>query len=106
MPGLDVSGCWRVLSTALVLLLSGCSSVAYYGQLASGQLELLRAREPVSDVVADSGRDARLRERLGHAQQARDFASTHLHLPDNKSYRLYADLGRPYVVWNVFAKSG
>jgi predicted aminopeptidase len=103
MPGLDVSGCWRVLSTALVLLLSGCSSVAYYGQLASGQLELLRAREPVSNVIADPGRDARLRERLDHAQQARDFASTHLHLPDNNSYRLYADLGRPYVVWNVFA---
>ena len=24
-------------------------------------------------------------------------------LPDNKSYRSYADLERPYVVWNVFA---
>jgi predicted aminopeptidase len=26
-----------------------------------------------------------------------------LGLPDNKSYRSYADLERPYVVWNVFA---
>jgi len=26
-----------------------------------------------------------------------------LHLPDNGSYRRYADLQRPYVVWNVFA---
>jgi predicted aminopeptidase len=24
-------------------------------------------------------------------------------LPDNPSYRLYADINRPYVVWNVFA---
>jgi predicted aminopeptidase len=24
-------------------------------------------------------------------------------LPDNRSYRSYADLGRPYVVWNVVA---
>jgi predicted aminopeptidase len=24
-------------------------------------------------------------------------------LPDNASYRSYADVGRPYVVWNVFA---
>jgi len=31
------------------------------------------------------------------------FASSELGLPDNSSYRQYADLGRPYVVWNVFA---
>ncbi|WP_266126311.1 aminopeptidase, partial [Acinetobacter bereziniae] len=30
-------------------------------------------------------------------------ASERLGLPDNRSYRLYADIGRPYVVWNVFA---
>ncbi|MCB1809008.1 MAG: aminopeptidase, partial [Candidatus Competibacteraceae bacterium] len=33
----------------------------------------------------------------------RDFASQHLRLPDNNSYRNYADLGRPYAVYNVFA---
>ena len=27
----------------------------------------------------------------------------HLGLPDNGSYRSYADVGRPYVVWNVVA---
>ncbi|MGH8355050.1 MAG: aminopeptidase, partial [Pseudomonas sp.] len=31
------------------------------------------------------------------------FASTGLGLPDNRSYRLYADIGRPYVLWNLFA---
>ena len=39
----------------------------------------------------------------GAITKARTFASEHLHLPDNQSYRLYADIGRPYVVWNVFA---
>jgi len=34
---------------------------------------------------------------------ARDFAVSNLHLPDNRSYRTYADIGRPYVVWNVVA---
>ena len=29
--------------------------------------------------------------------------ASNLHLPDNQSYRLYADIGRPFVVWNVFA---
>lgn len=85
------------------VLLSGCSSLSYYSQLVDGQLSLLRAREPVADVIADPSRDPKLRERLRHAQAARDFASRVLHLPDNRSYRLYADLHRPYVVWNVFA---
>ncbi|WP_192552658.1 aminopeptidase [Pseudomonas sp. IzPS59] len=87
----------------LFLLLNGCSSVSYYSQLASGQLQLLRAREPVAKVIADPNRDATLRTHLAQSQKARDFASQHLHLPDNQSYRLYADIHRPYVVWNVFA---
>ena len=33
----------------------------------------------------------------------RQFASRELALPDNGSFRSYADLGRPYVLWNVFA---
>ncbi|RON05616.1 aminopeptidase [Pseudomonas brassicacearum] len=94
----------RVLFPAtLLLLLNGCTSVSYYGQLASGQWQLLRAREPVSEVVADPARDAKLRAHLAQSQKAREFASQQLHLPDNKSYRLYADIGRPFVVWNVFA---
>ncbi|TPG81921.1 aminopeptidase [Pseudomonas arsenicoxydans] len=93
----------RVLfPSVLFLLLNGCASVSYYGQLASGQLQLLRAREPVAEVIADPSRDQKLRAHLAQSQKARTFASAHLHLPDNQSYRLYADIGRPYVVWNVF----
>jgi predicted aminopeptidase len=87
----------------LFLLLNGCTSVSYYSQLASGQLQLLWAREPVSKVIADPGRDQQLRTHLTQSQKARTFASQQLHLPDNQSYRLYADIGRPFVVWNVFA---
>jgi predicted aminopeptidase len=86
----------------LFLLLNGCASVSYYSQLASGQLQLLRAREPVSSVIADPQRDQKLRAHLVQSQKARTFASQQLHLPDNQSYRLYADIGRPFVVWNVF----
>ncbi|KPW95675.1 aminopeptidase [Pseudomonas syringae pv. coryli] len=93
----------HLLALTAATLLAGCSSVSYYGQLAQGQWQLLQAREPVEKIVADPTRDAGLREHLARSQLARAFASEHLHLPDNKSYRLYADLGRPYVVWNVFA---
>jgi predicted aminopeptidase len=87
----------------LFLFLNGCTGVSYYGQLASGQLQLLRAREPISTVIADPGRDQLLRAHLTQSQKARTFASQQLQLPDNQSYRLYADIGRPFVVWNVFA---
>ncbi|HSC85434.1 MAG TPA: aminopeptidase [Pseudomonas sp.] len=93
----------RSVPLLLGLLLSGCASLDYYAQLGRGQWQLLQAREPVSQVLADPQRDPELRRRLALAQQARDFASAQLHLPDNQSYRLYAELGRPYVVWNVFA---
>ena len=94
----------RILFPGLLFLfLNGCAGVSYYGQLASGQLQLLRAREPVSRVIADPGRDQLLRAHLIQSQKARTFASQQLHLPDNQSYRLYADIGRPFVVWNVFA---
>ncbi|OJT30462.1 aminopeptidase [Pseudomonas sp. FSL W5-0203] len=93
----------RFLPGLMVVLLSGCSSVSYYSQLASGQWQLLRAREPVAEVIADPARPPVLREHLAQSQRARTFASEQLHLPDNQSYRLYADIGRPYVVWNVFA---
>ena len=66
-------------------------------------MKLLRAREPVSSVIADPGRDPLLRAHLTQSQKARTFASQQLRLPDNQSYRLYADIGRPFVVWNVFA---
>ncbi|WP_033059851.1 aminopeptidase [Pseudomonas mandelii] len=87
----------------MFLFLNGCAGVSYYGQLASGQLQLLRAREPVSRVIADPARDQQLRAHLTQSQKARTFASQQLQLPDNQSYRLYADIGRPFVVWNVFA---
>ncbi len=93
----------RLVPLLAALLLNGCSSAAYYGQLAEGQWQLLRARQPVAQVMADPATSPQLRARLEHAEQARAFASQQLKLPDNRSYRVYADLGRRYVVWNVFA---
>ncbi|MCQ4312169.1 aminopeptidase [Pseudomonas stutzeri] len=85
----------------LAVCLNGCST--YYGQLAVGQLDLLRQREPIAAIIDNSESDPKLRTRLALALQARRFASTVLALPDNGSYRVYADIQRPYVVWNVFA---
>lgn len=103
MIRLDLLFLCRGIALFAVLLLGGCSSLDYYGQLAGGQLSLLNARKPVATIIADPGTDPALRDHMIKSQQARVFASSHLHLPDNRSYRLYVDIGRPYVVWNVFA---
>ncbi|MBD1552925.1 aminopeptidase [Pseudomonas typographi] len=88
---------------ALCLLLCGCDTLRYYGQLAEGQAALLRARQPAEQVIAAPGTPVLLQQRLALALRARAFASEQLHLPDNRSYRLYADVHRPFVLWNVFA---
>ena len=90
----------RVLTIAAALLpLTGC----YLMQAAGGQMEIASKREPITELLADSATPPKLRTRLEYVAAARDFASRELGLPDNDSYRSYADLGRPYVVWNVFA---
>ena len=81
------------------IALSGC----YYLHLASGQLEMNRRRAPIEEVMAHADTSETLRRRLDYANRARDFAMTALGLPDNGSYRSYADLGRPYATWNLFA---
>ncbi len=86
-----------------VALLAGCGSVGYLSQSVRGHLAVMQAARPVPDWLADAQTPAALRERLRLSQRMRDFAVRELALPDNASYRRYADLGRPAVVWNVVA---
>jgi predicted aminopeptidase len=63
----------------------------------------MQSARPVADVLVDPLTPPALGARLRLAQSIRQFASAELHLPDNASYQAYADLQRPYVVWNVVA---
>lgn len=92
-----------ILALCAVLLAGGCSTLTYYTQAVSGEIAILRARRPISEVLADPAVAPALKTRLALVQDARDWAVTALGLPDNGSYRSYADVQRPYVVWNVFA---
>ena len=91
------------VAVVVVAAVGGCSTFGYYAQSISGHLAMLRSARPIQEVVADPGTPEPLRQRLLRAQEIRAFASSELGLPDNSSYREYADLHRPYVVWNVFA---
>jgi predicted aminopeptidase len=92
-----------VAAVLVAAAVGGCSTFGYYAQSISGHLAMLRSARPIQEVVADPGTSEPLRQRLLRAQEIRAFASSELGLPDNSSYREYADLHRPYVVWNVFA---
>lgn len=93
--------------TALILfftvLLQGCSSVGYYWEKIQGHSEIIAKQQPVQEVIDNPETSSILRERLMNTQAARNFASEVLKLPDNDSYRNYADIGRDYVVWMVVA---
>ena len=88
---------------SLTALIGGCNGVGYYFQSVSGQFEMWGRERPVAEVIKDPATDEKLRRKLAHTEKIRDFASSELKLPENASFRSYADLERPFAVWNVFA---
>ncbi len=96
---------WLLLGVgaAAIAAAAGCSTLSYYGQAINGHLEVMRRAEPITARIADPVTPPELRAKLEQVVAIREFASRELALPDNGSYRTYADIGRPYVLWNVFA---
>ncbi|MCM2265965.1 MAG: aminopeptidase [Desulfuromonadales bacterium] len=92
-----------LFAVAAATLLVACTEVGYYTQCVSGQWQIMRRCRPIAELLADQSLADSRRTRLSAIRDARDFASASLGLPDNGSYRKFADLERPYVVWNVVA---
>ena len=93
----------RVLIGLLLLALILQTEACYYMQAARGHMDIMNKRRPVNEVIQDTDSPEALKERLQLVQEAREFSISKLYLPDNDSYRTYADLERDFVVWNVFA---
>jgi len=91
-----------VAALAVLPVLGGCGYAEFLWQGAVGQVELVARARAIDEVLATTD-DPKLAERLARAREIRAFASRELALPDNASYRRYAELDRPFVVWNVFA---
>jgi predicted aminopeptidase len=92
-----------LLPIGAAALLGGCADLGYYAQAVGGQMELLNGALPVDALLDAPDTNQDLKRALHKAAELRTFASRELHLPDNQSYTRYADLHRPYVLWNVFA---
>ena len=100
----SLSGGALLAAAALAgVCLTGCANIGYYWQSATGHLQMINAARPIDDWLADPQAPDVLKARLALSQRIRTFASQQLALPDNPSYRRYADLHRTAVVWNVVA---
>lgn len=87
----------------LVTMLNGCSTIDYYSQAVGGHLSLMMSGDPVEEVVSDNTTTVELREKLGLAQQVREFATQRLALPVGDAFSDYVRLDRPWVVVNLVA---
>ena len=82
---------------------AGCASISYYAKSLEGHVEIMAARKNVAGLIKDPATPEVLRAKLKSASAIRRFATEALALPDNSSYRSYADIGREAVTWAVFA---
>jgi len=86
-----------------VLAMSGCQTLSYYGQAIKGQYEIVAREERIEKLLADAQTPAPLQAKLQLVQRLRAFAAKDLKLPVDRHYQKYADVGRPFVVWDVEA---
>ncbi len=99
---------WRKWGITLLLALvaatfTGCRTLKFYGQAISGQFDILARQEPVDRLLNSTNTSPKLKRQLVLLQELRTFAERQLDLKVDGHYRKYADLERPFVVWNVEA---
>jgi predicted aminopeptidase len=85
------------------LWLTGCAEITYYTQAVTGHLGILLNARTLDQVLDDPATPPETRARLELARDIREYATRTLKLPENRSYRIYSDLGRPAALWNIFA---
>jgi predicted aminopeptidase len=97
---------WQQLAAvtvSLAVLLGGCANLGYYAQAVEGHLAIQQRTRPISEVIGNPETAENLKRSLSLVSALREFAVRELQLPNNGSFTTYADLGRPYAVWNVSA---
>lgn len=98
---------WLFVATLLLIVIgvSGCHTLGFYGQAVKGQYQIFAHQEPIENLAAAPSTPALLKQRFELLSDLRGFAQTDLKLPTDSHYRKYVDVHRPFVVWNVEAAS-
>jgi predicted aminopeptidase len=91
-----------LLSVCLVLL-NACGESDYLLQSFKGHMGLMSRAQPIDEILTSKDQPDIILSQLETVVRLRRFAVDSLHLPDNGSYHEYADLKRPYAVWNLTA---
>lgn len=95
---------WRALVfCGVAAMVAGCAQLGYFVQAAHGQFSLLSEARPIDDWLANPGVEEKLKGKLARVKEIRAFAARELGLPENDSYTTYANLNRPFVMWNIVA---
>ena len=81
----------------------GCTNIPYYLQSVRGQIDIWSRQYDIETLIDRPDTAVPLREKLREVLAIREYASSELALPRNGSYRSYANLERPFAVWNVVA---
>ncbi len=83
--------------------LTGCATVAYYGQAVKGHWQISTAKQDIRGLLRDPALSPELKQRLKTVQSIRRFAIDELALPDSGSYTDYVDLKRDVTLWLLSA---
>jgi predicted aminopeptidase len=96
---------WLIVSTVLLVIaaVSGCKSVGFYSQALKGQYQILSSQIRVERLLEDKTTPEELRAKLKLVGDLRRFAEQELALKVDGHYTRYANLHRPFVVWNIQA---
>lgn len=92
-----------LVAVALVTLAGGCWSGRYLAKQGIGQLELLRARRRIDEVLRDPSVSAETKRRLALAWQAREFGVRVLGLHGGDGFTRFVDSHGAPIAWNVTA---
>lgn len=93
--------------SSLLLLGSFSSCVTgspfYLWNAASGQLDILCNRRPISEVLADPDLDSETRKKLELVLEVQSFARSELFLNTGESFRYFSRISRDAAAYNVVA---
>jgi predicted aminopeptidase len=92
-----------LLLLTAVAAVSGCQTIKFYAQVIKGQCQLVTHQQAIAKLEAYTNTPPALKARFEMLDQLRAFAKADLKLPVDGHYQKYADVHRPYVVWNVEA---
>jgi len=100
----NLFGCsWRLLLLSTMLGLTGCRTVSFYQQAITGHATIVFKKRPLERVVDDPATPDNVRDKLNLILNLKAFAQSELFLPAKGQFRHYADIDRPFVVWDIYA---